>query len=122
MEKSKMFAHPFSFSGRIRRMEYGLTCIIYSVAYYIVGFILDIYRQGGSAAFALIGLALMVALLWFYFAQGAKRCHDRGNSGWYQIIPFFQLWMLFGEGDDHDNGYGDDPKGRNSMAEFETTE
>ena len=28
-----MFKNPFSFSGRIRRMEYGLTFIIYIVAY-----------------------------------------------------------------------------------------
>ena len=50
--------------------------------------------------------------LWFIFAQGAKRCHDRGNSGWYQLIPFYGLWMLFGDGDAHENDYGTDPKGR----------
>ena len=49
-------------------------------------------------------------MLWFYIAQGAKRCHDRGNSGWYQIIPFYSLWMLFGNSDVGENEYGPRPK------------
>ena len=34
----------------------------------------------------------------------------RGNSGWYQIIPFYVLWMLFAEGDKEANEYGNPPK------------
>jgi hypothetical protein len=33
VEKQRMFAHPFSFHGRIRRLEYGLSYIIYLVWY-----------------------------------------------------------------------------------------
>ena len=47
---------------------------------------------------------------WFFWAQGAKRCHDRGNSGWYQIIPFYCLWMIFGNSDVGENEYGPRPK------------
>jgi uncharacterized membrane protein YhaH (DUF805 family) len=46
-------------------------------------------------------------------AQGAKRCHDRGNSGIWQIIPFYGLWMLFADGDLGRNEYGANPKGLN---------
>ncbi|WP_417009788.1 DUF805 domain-containing protein [Bacteroides congonensis] len=44
-------------------------------------------------------LLLCLPAVWFMIVQGAKRCHDRGNSGWYQIIPFYELWMLFAKGD-----------------------
>ncbi len=53
---------------------------------------------------------------WFFFAQGAKRCHDRNNSGWYQINPVYFLWMLLGDGDEYENDYGKDPKGRDLFA------
>jgi uncharacterized membrane protein YhaH (DUF805 family) len=54
---------------------------------------------------------LWIPLAWFMLAQGAKRCHDRGNSGWWQIIPFYGLWMLFADGEIGDNEYGENPKG-----------
>jgi len=49
-------------------------------------------------------------MCWFLFAQGAKRCHDMNNSGWYQLVPFYILWMLFYQGTAGPNNYGPDPK------------
>jgi uncharacterized membrane protein YhaH (DUF805 family) len=49
--------------------------------------------------------------IWFFLAQGAKRCHDRGNSGWYLLIPFYFLWMLFADGEIGQNDFGPNPKG-----------
>ena len=100
-----MFQNPFSFDGRIRRTEYGISFIIYVVAAVIVNAIM---QTGGGAA--IIGMAY-IPMLWFFWAQGAKRCHDRGNSGWYQIIPFYVFWMLFADSDSGINEYGPNPKG-----------
>lgn len=63
-----------------------------------------------SAGFATIWLLLLIPALWILYAQGAKRCHDMDNSGWYQLIPFYMLWMIFKKGDSGSNSYGDDPK------------
>lgn len=101
--KRPMFSAPFSFDGRIRRMEYGLTCIAYSVAANILMPLAD------SAPFVV--LIILLPLFLIYLAQGAKRCHDRGNSGWYQIIPFYALILIFGEGEKGPNRYGENPKG-----------
>lgn len=61
----------------------------------------------GPSLFVLISFIPMV---WFSLAQNAKRCHDRGNSGWYQLIPFYFLVLLFGGSDKGSNKYGDNPK------------
>lgn len=101
-ESGKMFAAPFSFNGRIRILEYGISFIIYYVVY-MIGFYL-------MNQVSLIFGILMLPIVWFLIAQGAKRCCDRGNSGWYQIIPFYVFWMLFAEGDKSVNEYGNSPK------------
>jgi uncharacterized membrane protein YhaH (DUF805 family) len=56
-------------------------------------------------------LILMIPMLWFIWAQGATRCYDVGNSGWWQLIPFYGLWLLFQDGQPGSNNYGENPKG-----------
>lgn len=102
-----MFKNPFSFEGRIRRMEYGVTFIIYIVLYLLQ----MTFMYGGANAGALIGLALFIPMLWFVWAQGAKRCHDIGQSGWWQLVPFFFFVLLFRDGEPGRNLYGPNPKG-----------
>jgi len=100
-----MFKNPFSFEGRIRRTEYGVSFIIYVVVAVIVNAIIS-----SSSDAAIIGIAY-IPMLWFHWAQGAKRCHDVGNNGWWQIIPFYALWLLFQDGQPGTNQYGENPKG-----------
>lgn len=101
-----MFQSLFSFQGRIRRTEYGISFIIYIICYVVV---LGILKSGTGLAGA--GVLGMVPLLWFLWSQGAKRCHDLGKSGWFQIIPFYVFVLLFAEGQAGENQYGDNPKG-----------
>ena len=111
-DENKLFLSPFSFTGRIRRKEYILSIILFVlVLLLILGF-----GPGGNGTIlstTFIGLKLMILLVvcWFRIAQAAKRCHDRGNSGWFQIIPYYGLWMLFGDGEKFENKYGKNPKG-----------
>lgn len=105
---NKLFKDPFSFKGRIRRLEYLYSIICINIA----GFILQFYsviqeKCTGSFIFDII---LLIFLCWFAYAQGCKRCHDIGLSGWYQIIPFFFIVLLFKEGNFDTNKYGTNPK------------
>lgn len=106
-----MFQNPFSFDGRIRRLEYGLTFIIYVVVYAIIMAISGGVAAAGSSSFLpLLVFVLIIPLVWFVWAQGAKRCHDVGRSGWWQLIPFYFFVLLFQDGDRNRNEYGTNPK------------
>ena len=108
IENNGMFHKVFSFKGRIRRLEYGLSYIIFSIWYAFFTAISESYDI--NPLLAVITLLSTVPAYWFLWAQGAKRCHDRGNSGWYQIIPFYVFVMIFGKGEDGINDYGTNPK------------
>jgi uncharacterized membrane protein YhaH (DUF805 family) len=100
-----MFKNPFSFEGRIRRTEFGLSFIIFIVLRTVTA---AIAIETGSRGFMYLTL---IPLLWFLWAQGAKRCHDLGNNGWWQIIPLYGFWLIFQDGKPGTNEYGDNPKG-----------
>lgn len=101
-----MFKRPFNFfTGRIRRMEYCLSLIMLYVYSFIIGLIVGASRWPEGVL-----CILLIPGYWFIWAQGSKRCHDRGNSGWYQLIPFYDLWMAFADGEPGENEYGTNPK------------
>ena len=100
-----MFKNVFSLDGRIRRTEYCISII----AFYFLYLALAAILFKGRTSTGIFGL-VYIPLIWFSIAQGAKRCHDRNNSGWFQLIPFYIFWMLFAEGDSDSNNFGNSPK------------
>ena len=101
-----MFTNPFVFYGRIRRKEYALSLLLF------LAVLILIVKQSPHNGRSVYLIALF-PLFWFRYAQGAKRCHDLGNSGWWQIIPFYGLWLLFEDGQIGQNLYGENPKDNN---------
>lgn len=110
-----MFKNPFSFEGRIRRSEYGITTIIFVLLRWFLTIIVAAAIDEKLTSDSVTGVSFIFSLplLWFYWAQGAKRCHDVGNSGWFQLIPFYVFWMLFQDGENGANVYGENPKNQN---------
>lgn len=104
-----IFNGPFLPKGRIRRLEFGISCLIY----FLASFCLDFAIESGTSDF-LQGIFLRVisfALWIWYLFQSIKRCHDLGDSGWYVLIPLFNPFaLLFLKGDEGINEYGSDPK------------
>jgi uncharacterized membrane protein YhaH (DUF805 family) len=98
-----MFKSPFSFEGRIRRSEYAFTLLVY--LFFHLNMIVFIEYLEWTI------ILVSIPFIWMLFAQGAKRCHDLGNSGWWQIIPLYLLVMIFGDGRKGVNDYGNDPRG-----------
>jgi uncharacterized membrane protein YhaH (DUF805 family) len=109
-----MFKNPFSFEGRIRRLEYWFTGFICSIYLFSAVLLLRLLGVvGGNDGFwdGMAFVLVIIPAIWFNLSQTAKRCHDRGSSGWWMLIPFYNLILLFGDSEVGDNEYGPNPKG-----------
>ena len=72
------------FSGRATRKEFWTFYLFYIVTNVVAGF------AGSSLIENLVTLGLITPLI----ACGARRMHDVGKSGWFQLIPFYNLYLL----------------------------
>ena len=99
-----MFQNAFLIGGIIGRTEYGISLIIYVIITLVIR---NIAEESTNAKYIFI---FYLPALWFVWAQSIKRCQDTGKSGWWLLIPFYVLWLLFKEGDPGANQYGENPK------------
>lgn len=110
----------FSRRGRITRGQYIISLIIFYALVYPMAYMDKNYElpeavKGGTSIITL-------PLLAFILLRGARRCHDRGNSGLYQFIPGYFLFMIFGGSDYGVNKYGPNPKGEGNDTINTTTD
>lgn len=95
---------PFSFKGRIGRVQLILSYVVGFVAWFASFLLFDI--EHSDEGVILLFLACTVAFFWFLYAQCAKRCHDLGKSGAWMFVPFWNVLLFFAEGEEQDNQYG----------------
>jgi uncharacterized membrane protein YhaH (DUF805 family) len=94
------------FTGRARRKEYWMFTLIYM----IINIVLAVL--GFETISMLFGLALLIPSI----SIAARRLHDTGRSGWWQLIVLipiigFIALIFFLVQDSHDaNDYGVNPK------------
>ncbi len=101
-----------NFNGRARRQEFWMYVLFYMI-FYIVLAVIDAITGIGLLAF-IYSLALLVPSL----SVGARRLHDTGRSGWWQLIGLIPLigaivLIVFYVQDSTpgENQYGPNPKG-----------
>lgn len=97
---------PFSFKGRIGRVQLILSYVVGFVAWFASFLLFDIEHSDGNGGVILLFLACTVAFFWFLYAQCAKRCHDLGKSGAWMFVPFWNILLFFAEGEKGENQYG----------------
>ena len=51
-------------------------------------------------------------------AVGIRRMHDVGKSGWFILIPIYDLILAVTPGVIGPNKYGEDPKGESNQLEL----
>jgi len=117
----------FDFSGRSRRKEYWLYILFYIVvltglmildAKLGLGGYAESYADFGDGS-AAVGFSLaggILSMIWAILnlipalAVAIRRMHDQDKSGWFILIPFYNLVLLFIEGTRGPNRFGPDPK------------
>src|SRR5690606_19580775 len=101
-----------NFNGRARRKEYWMYYLFY-IIFYIVAAIID-----GVLGLSFLAPLYMLALLLPTISVAARRLHDTGRSGWWQLIGLIPLigwivliYFLVLDSTPGENQYGPNPKG-----------
>lgn len=100
------------FQGRARRKEYWM--------FFLINFIITILLEilaAASDAFSILFLLYTIAVILPSLAVGARRLHDTGKTGWWQLLPLIPiiggivLIVFFcQDSQEDDNTYGPNPK------------
>ena len=100
------------FSGRSTRADYWYFFLFNLIFSIVIGFIAGLIRL------PFLGSIYSLAVLIPGLAVGVRRMHDVGKSGWYLLIPIYNLILACTEGDYGDNEFGDDPYSAEREAQF----
>ena len=92
------------FNGRARREEYWMFVLFNMIFAFVFGFVCGLIGAPGLSN--LYTLAILLPSI----AVGVRRMHDVGKSGWFLLIPIYNLILAVTEGEKRENQYGQDPK------------
>ena len=99
-----------NFNGRARRKEYWM----FALFNLIIGFFLGLF-EGFSGLFpntseSVFGQIYSLAVSIPSLAVAVRRMHDVGKSGWFILIPFYNIMLLVRDSVNGENEYGPSPK------------
>ena len=92
------------FRGRARRSEYWYFFLFNA----IVAAVLSIIAS--STDLPILSTIYSLAILIPGIAVSVRRMHDVNKSGWYIIIPIYNLILACTNGTEGENSFGPDPK------------
>lgn len=93
------------FDGRARRKEFWMFTLISTIITYALLFI------GLKIDFPLFGNLYSLAVLLPTIGVWCRRMHDTGKSGWFMLIPLYNLYLACIDSDAGENEFGSNPKG-----------
>ena len=114
------------FQGRSRRMEFWMFFLFLFIVSFVLQILAGILAAGsmsvdpntgavvGGAGMGLIGIIILVfqlAVLVPSIAVGVRRMHDQDKSGWFILIPIYNLVLYCMPGTPGPNRFGPDPLG-----------
>ena len=93
------------FDGRARRKEFWMFILFNTIVTYALLFV------GIKLEFPLLSSIYSFAVLLPYFGVLIRRMHDAGKSGWFCLIPFYNIYLACCDSEFGQNEYGENPKG-----------
>ena len=94
------------FEGRASRSEYWWFYLVFFLSSMVAGIADGMVFGMEKTDPTWITIGLRLALLLPLLSSGVRRMHDHGKSGWFILIPFYNLYLLIVEGEAMPNAYG----------------
>lgn len=100
------------FSGRASRANYWYF-VLFNFLILIVLAVLSAVMEN-----QLLYMIYNIAMLIPSISVGVRRMHDVNKSGWFILIPIYNLILTLTEGTHGPNEYGDDPYGQDDLNQL----
>lgn len=95
------------FNGRARRKEYWMFFLFNMIiSYGIIGIGAALNMPELSIVSTIYSLAVLLPAI----AVGVRRMHDVGKSGWFILVPIYNLILACTDSEEGTNEYGPNPK------------
>ncbi len=114
MDKRELIEFYTTFEGRLSRRDFAMRVVLPALGISIVASVLDMafgFKDWGPFA-----ILVMLALIWPCIATSARRLHDVGQTGWWQLVFAIPLIGLIAfivlmcmKGTEGPNKYGPEP-------------
>ena len=92
------------FKGRTKMMDFWMFLVIYIIINVVLS-IVDILLAA-LLGFTILSSLFQLAMLCPLLGIGARRMHDIGKSGWFLIIPLYNLYLWAQPGQKEANKWG----------------
>ena len=97
------------FHGRARRKEYWMFFLFNLIIALVLGMIEGILAINSNTTQSVLADFYQLAVLLPSIAVGIRRMHDVNKSGWFILVPIYNLILAIKQGDAEENRFGPDP-------------
>lgn len=108
------------FNGRARRKEYWIFFLFNILIAVVLGAIEGFTGINSESDESILYSIYQLAILLPSLAVGVRRMHDVNKSGWYILVPVYNLILFCTDGTKGENKYGPDPRVEIEQSEITT--
>jgi uncharacterized membrane protein YhaH (DUF805 family) len=102
-----------TFTGRARRSEYWFFRLFFLLSIIAIVLLASLIGSLGYILYGVFVLGSIIPLL----AVGVRRMHDAGKSGWFLLVPIYNIILSFTDSEPGTNKWGPNPKEDNQNSQ-----